>query len=219
MKMAQPAISTVVLALVLALSGCTVGESDDFDSATDEELVAELLGHDNVSTFRSGTRAIVRLEPTDGNSGRAFALFVDSGESVALYMRSTRLSPEFAHPLQIKEGAECGSDGRAAGGPFTIDGVAPELGTLDTDSRGRALIRSRAVERATLDDSASSLIGRTLVVHGSRGNGNGNGGNGNGGGGNGGNGNGGGGNGGNGNGGGNGGQLGPRVLCGSIVAR
>ena len=129
------------------------------------------------SMFKRGPTATAVLAPTKGNQVTGTVQFKQHGDAVLIEAKVTGLKPNSAHGFHIHEKGDCSAaDASSAGGHFNPANMphggpgsenrhGGDLGNLMADANGFAHA-SVEVTGITLDAGASSVIGRSVIVHG-----------------------------------------------------
>jgi Cu-Zn family superoxide dismutase len=120
-------------------------------------------------------RATAQLLPTKGSKTFGEATFDQAGSKVRAVIFVQGLAPDRQHGLHIHEVGDCGNDAQNAQGHFDPHGKAHgafgsaqhhagDLPQLVANKQGRANVQVE-VDGITLAPGASSIVGRSLVVH------------------------------------------------------
>jgi Cu-Zn family superoxide dismutase len=129
------------------------------------------------SMFKRGPTATAVLAPTKGNQVTGTVQFKQHGDAVLIEAKVTGLKPNGTHGFHIHEKGDCSAaDASTAGGHFNPANMphggpgsesrhGGDLGNLMADANGFAHA-SVEVTGITLDAGASSIIGRSVIVHG-----------------------------------------------------
>ena len=123
--------------------------------------------------------ATATLEPSkapgmDNVAGKV--TFTPAGNGVRVRAEVTGLSPNAKHGFHIHEkgdlsapdlasaGAHFNPSGHKHGGPGVHDRHDGDLGNLQADASGKAVL-DQTVEGITLDDAKTGVIGKSVIVH------------------------------------------------------
>ena len=120
--------------------------------------------------------AIALLAPTEGNIASGVVNFSHDGDMMQVDVRVDGLKPNSMHGLHIHSIGDCRApDASSAGGHFNPHGSSHggpdteprhvgDLGNIQADANGSAII-SIEVAGITLGEDVDSIIGRAVIVH------------------------------------------------------
>ena len=161
-------------ALVLLLAGSAVmmgcaGGDDDADLDIDTTMT------DTTGAFGSEMeRAVVELEPTEGNSVVGTATFTSENGSVRIEATVSGLAPGM-HGIHVHENGDCSApDASSAGGHFNPDSSmhggpdaqerhVGDLGNLEAGQDSTA--QYNRVDNIITLSGPNSIVGKALVIH------------------------------------------------------
>ena len=124
----------------------------------------------------SGPVAVAKLEATKGNTTSGTITFTQAGDKVRVDANVSGLKPNAEHGFHVHEKGDCSSgDGMSTGGHFNPLGKghgahgdtehhAGDLPSLKSDAAGNAKF-SVLVDDITVSPSATSVVGRGMIVH------------------------------------------------------
>jgi Cu-Zn family superoxide dismutase len=122
------------------------------------------------------TDAIAVLAPTQGQQVRGSVRFRREGDAVHVTGELSGLTPKGKHGFHVHEFGDCSApDAASAGGHFAPEGHphgapdparhhAGDLGNVEADTAGRAVVDVK-VPGLTLATGDRALLGRGLIVH------------------------------------------------------
>ncbi|WP_151632411.1 superoxide dismutase family protein [Noviherbaspirillum aerium] len=122
--------------------------------------------------------AVSQLNPTQGNKTSGSVSFVQNGDRIMIDARIDGLTPG-AHGFHVHEKGDCSApDGMSAGGHFNPSGTAHggpdhgdrhagDLGNLNADAGGNAVLKLTvpASQISLSKDAPNSVVGKALIVH------------------------------------------------------
>ncbi len=123
-----------------------------------------------------GPRAVASLQPTQGNSARGSATFVQRGDKVRVSVQVSGLKPGAEHGFHVHEKGDCSApDATSAGGHFNPGGKAHghysggdrhagDLPNLKADASGNASATFEA-PGISVGTGGAGITGRGLVIH------------------------------------------------------
>jgi Cu-Zn family superoxide dismutase len=123
-----------------------------------------------------GAMAMASLNPSEGNAAKGMVHFQDQGDgSVEVVVDLTGVPPG-VHGFHVHDKGDCGNNGQNAGAhfnPMNLAHGAPDaqshhagdFGNVTADANGE--IHTRFMTHSiTVKDGASSVVGRSVVLHG-----------------------------------------------------
>jgi len=125
---------------------------------------------------KGGPAAVAAVQPLGPSSVKGTVRFTQLEHGVEIAADITGLTPG-SHGFHIHEFGDCSAaDGSSAGGHFNPEGEphggpdaaaahAGDYGNLEADASGHAVLKLVS-HRITLDQGASGVIGRSVIVHG-----------------------------------------------------
>jgi len=136
---------------------------------------ALVAGCGSLDLWGGGPKAVVKLEPTKGNTVSGTVTFQDEGEVTVMVAKVEGLKPGTEHGFHLHEKGDCSSgDGLSAGGHFNPTNQshgslhkehhAGDLPPLKADASGRAQLRVE-LEGVSVLPGTTSVVGRGLIVH------------------------------------------------------
>ena len=141
-------------------------------------LVAAQTGRSEVlvaATAAAGPVAVGAVQPLGGSTVKGLVLFTQRDHGVEINADITGLTPG-KHGFHIHEFGDCSAaDGSSAGPHFNPEGTphgapgaakshAGDYGNLEADASGHAVLKFVS-HRITLDQSATGVLGRSVIVH------------------------------------------------------
>jgi len=123
-----------------------------------------------------GAMAMANLNPNEGSTAKGMVHFQDQGDgSVEVIVELTGVPPG-VHGFHVHEKGDCGNNGQNAGGHFNPTGMvhgAPDaqshhggdFGNVTADANGDVSARFMT-HSITVKEGASSVVGRSVVLHG-----------------------------------------------------
>jgi Cu-Zn family superoxide dismutase len=123
----------------------------------------------------TGQVAIATVQPLGGSAVKGFVLFTPRDHGVEIKADISGLTPG-KHGFHIHEFGDCSApDGGSAGPHFNPEGTphgapgaaashAGDYGNLEADASGHAVLKYVS-HRITLDQSATGVLGRSVIVH------------------------------------------------------
>jgi Cu-Zn family superoxide dismutase len=123
----------------------------------------------------TGQVAIATVQPLGGSAVKGFVLFTPRDHGVEINADISGLTPG-KHGFHIHEFGDCSApDGGSAGPHFNPEGTphgapgaaashAGDYGNLEADASGHAVLKYVS-HRITLDQSATGVLGRSVIVH------------------------------------------------------
>jgi Cu-Zn family superoxide dismutase len=130
----------------------------------------------NAALHREKT-AIAMLAPTEGNIASGVVNFSQDGDIMQVDVRVDSLTPNSMHGLHIHIVGDCRAPdassagghfnphGSSHGGPFSDPRHGGDLGNIQADGNGTAIV-SIQVTGISLGKDDDSIIGRAVIVHG-----------------------------------------------------
>ena len=121
-------------------------------------------------------KAVVDLDPTEGNQAHGTVTLTQQEDSVLVEATVMGLEPNSTHGIHVHQYGDVTSpDGKAAGGHYdprghahaladTVDGHAGDFGNLEADAQGKATFRFVA-EGITIAGMKNPVLGRAIIVH------------------------------------------------------
>ena len=122
-----------------------------------------------------GTVAMATVQPLGSSAVKGLVLFTSLDHGVEISVDINGLSPG-KHGFHIHEFGDCSTpDGGSAGPHFNPEGMAHgapgaatshagDYGNLEADAAGHATLKFVS-HRITLDQSATGVLGRSVIVH------------------------------------------------------
>lgn len=129
----------------------------------------------NAALHREKT-AIAMLAPTEGNIASGVVNFSQDGDIMQVNIRVDNLKPNSIHGVHIHDVGDCRAPdassagghfnphGKSHGGPFSEPRHGGDLGNIQADANGTAII-SIQVPGISLGKEDDSIIGRAVIVH------------------------------------------------------
>ena len=119
---------------------------------------------------------MTELKPTEGNNVAGTVTFTQKGDKVRVAGKISGLKPG-QHGIHVHEKGDCSAaDGASAGGHFNPVGKphggssgterhGGDLGNLEADSYGDAIINVEVEGVSAAAGGSNSVVGRGLIVH------------------------------------------------------
>ncbi|HXQ63660.1 MAG TPA: superoxide dismutase family protein [Steroidobacteraceae bacterium] len=127
----------------------------------------------------AGPKAVATLEPRSGSTVSGRVEFRQSSSGVHLHVELAGLKPGSEHGFHVHDKGDCSApDAMSTGGHFNPAGAphgraggaahhAGDLPSLTADAAGKVRV-DLDVAGLTLDPGPTSIVGRSVVVHGDR---------------------------------------------------
>ncbi|MBZ5589100.1 MAG: superoxide dismutase family protein [Acidobacteriia bacterium] len=137
---------------------------------------AVLRAEDPATAAGTGRVAVASVQPLGGANATGMVRFIALEHGVEISADIKGLTPG-THGFHVHEFGDCSAaDGSSAGGHFNPEGQphggpdsaaahAGDYGNLDADASGHAVLKLVS-HRISLEQGASGVIGRAVVVHG-----------------------------------------------------
>lgn len=167
-------ILTLAVATTLGLVGCAAPTPDhghDHGPAGSPGSMDHHMG----KMGAMGPMAVATLTPTQGNQVRGVVMFHEMHGHLMVHARLSGLKPNGEQGFHLHDKGDCASaDGTSAGGHFNPDGqvhgpqtAAHHVGdmpSLKADANG-AVDQKFMLTGPTITAGATSIVGRSVVVH------------------------------------------------------
>lgn len=165
-------MKTIICTIVLCAFACLAHAQQD--SKTEEQ--SEAKSESPVTTTAQAheiTMASAQLEPKSGSKVTGFVSFVKVGDELRVAGLIQNLTPG-KHGLHIHDKGDCSASDAASagahfnpthqhhGGPTTAEHHAGDLGNIEADTSGKAVLSLTAKLELSGQDS---IIGKSVVVH------------------------------------------------------
>lgn len=164
-------------AIMLAFVACNDGKRKD--TIHEESNVEDFDPAPDLKKDEPAERIVqVVMEPKSGSKVSGEVYFTEKDGKVRMEGKFTGLTPNHKHAIHLHENADCGDDGKAAGGHWNPtddrhgkwdhhDGYHKgDIGNLEADSDGKVGITFETDQWCIgCGDPEKDIIGKTVIVH------------------------------------------------------